>query len=219
MPGRSPFWNHFWMFWKWGEWWYPATMGFPTKNDHFGVWNGGTAIYGNTQIQVLKALLFMGAFNALLHKNNTWKQHPIQKCRSFRCTFPNQKPPSLYGWRWKAWSATIRHAPEILTNWYYTKNGWFSWNMDLDPASNMSIFGIYSSNFREVLLMEEILHQVIWKISHYLLGFIHPRWLFGFLPSTVSLKWKGPDIFKILVSFAVEVGVGPTSMGIAQYVS
>ena len=39
-----------------GEWWYPATMGFPTKNDHFGVWNGGTAIYGNTQIQVLKAL-------------------------------------------------------------------------------------------------------------------------------------------------------------------
>ena len=28
-------------------------------------------------------------------------------------------------------------------------------------------------------LMEEILHQLIWRISHYLQGFIHPRWLFG----------------------------------------
>ena len=27
------------------EWWVsPTTMGFPTKNDHFGVWNGGTII-------------------------------------------------------------------------------------------------------------------------------------------------------------------------------
>ena len=25
-------------------------MGFPTKNDHFGVWNGGTPIYGNTHV-------------------------------------------------------------------------------------------------------------------------------------------------------------------------
>ena len=24
-------------------------MGFPTRNDHFGVWNGGTPIFGNTQ--------------------------------------------------------------------------------------------------------------------------------------------------------------------------
>ena len=26
------------------KWWYPTTMGFPTRNDHFGVWNGGTTI-------------------------------------------------------------------------------------------------------------------------------------------------------------------------------
>ena len=25
-------------------------MGFPTKNDHFGVWNGGTTIYRNTRV-------------------------------------------------------------------------------------------------------------------------------------------------------------------------
>ena len=31
--------------------WYPTTIGFPTKNDHFEVWNGGKpTILGNTQI-------------------------------------------------------------------------------------------------------------------------------------------------------------------------
>ena len=31
------------------KWWYPTTMGFPTKNDHFGVlWD--TTIYGNTHL-------------------------------------------------------------------------------------------------------------------------------------------------------------------------
>ena len=29
---------------------YPTPIGFPTKNDHFGVWNGGTTILGNTHI-------------------------------------------------------------------------------------------------------------------------------------------------------------------------
>ena len=38
-----------------------------------------------------------------------------------------------------------------------------------------------------VLLMEEILHQLIGSLSHYLPGFIHPRWLFGISePSTVG---------------------------------
>ena len=32
--------------------------------------------------------------------------------------------------------------------------------------------------------MEEILHQLV-KIFHYAQGFIHPRWLAGFLPSTL----------------------------------
>ena len=29
------------------KWWYPTTVGFPTKHDHFGVWNGDTTIQGN----------------------------------------------------------------------------------------------------------------------------------------------------------------------------
>ncbi len=40
-------------------------------------------------------------------------------------------------------------------------------------------------NLNTLLLMEEILHQLIGSLSHYLHGFIHPRWLAGFLPSTV----------------------------------
>ncbi len=39
-----------------------------------------------------------------------------------------------------------------------------------------------------ILLMEEILHQLIGSLSHYFQGFIHPRWLVGFLPSTRWLK-------------------------------
>ena len=38
-----------------------------------------------------------------------------------------------------------------------------------------------------LLLMEEILRQLIGSLSHYFQGSIHPRWLAGFLPSTVSL--------------------------------
>ena len=36
------------------------------------------------------------------------------------------------------------------------------------------------------MLMEEILHQLIGSVSHYLQGFVHPRWLAGFIPSTES---------------------------------
>ena len=32
---------------------------------------------------------------------------------------------------------------------------------------------------QELLLMEEILHQLIGSLPHYLQGFIHPRWLLG----------------------------------------
>ena len=39
----------------------------------------------------------------------------------------------------------------------------------------------------ELLLMEEIRHQLIDGLSHYLQGFIHPRWLFGI--SSINRKW------------------------------
>ena len=40
-------------------------------------------------------------------------------------------------------------------------------------------------------LMEKILHQLIGSSSHDLQGFIHVRWLTGFLPSTVWLSRNG----------------------------
>ncbi len=39
-----------------------------------------------------------------------------------------------------------------------------------------------------ILLMEEILHRLI-GLSVYPIIFLHPRWLTGFLPSTVCFKW------------------------------
>ena len=35
--------------------------------------------------------------------------------------------------------------------------------------------------------MDKILHHQGWWFSHYLRGFIHPRWLAGFLPSSVAM--------------------------------
>ena len=42
-----------------------------------------------------------------------------------------------------------------------------------------------SPEFQDVLLMEEILHQLICSLSHCLRGFTHPGGA-GFLPSTVG---------------------------------
>ena len=64
----------------------------------------------------------------------------------------------------------------------------------LYPPENDQIFGqekwtnidsrVAENEFRMILLMEEILHQLIGSLSDYLQGFIHPGGA-GFLPSTV----------------------------------
>ena len=43
----------------------------------------------------------------------------------------------------------------------------------------------------KILLMEEILHQLIGRLSHYLQGFIHPRWLLeiSFMNSMYAFFW------------------------------
>ena len=48
-----------------------------------------------------------------------------------------------------------------------------------------------------LLLMEEILQQLIWRISYYLHGFMYPKWLLGISePSTalilVIVKYHEP---------------------------
>ena len=47
---------------------------------------------------------------------------------------------------------------------------------DVDTNFSDSFFQKWGCNFIELLLMEEILHQLIGSLSHYLQGFIHPRW-------------------------------------------
>ena len=34
-------------------------MAFPTKNDHFGVWNGGTTIWGTTYMYLIISMIIM----------------------------------------------------------------------------------------------------------------------------------------------------------------
>ena len=40
-----------------------------------------------------------------------------------------------------------------------------------------------------ILLMEEILHQSIGSLSHYLQGFIHPRWCRISSINSLSFEW------------------------------
>ena len=60
-----------------------------------------------------------------------------------------------------------------------------------DELDDRVMFFIYMSIFvwgsYEILLMEEILQKVVSSASRYLQGFIHPRWLAAFLPSTLCL--------------------------------
>ena len=46
---------------------------------------------------------------------------------------------------------------------------------------------------QNIRLMEEILHQLIGSLSHYLQG--HPRWLAGFLPESKSNYHPGFETF------------------------
>ena len=51
-----------------------------------------------------------------------------------------------------------------------------------------------SPNSMSILLMEEILHQLMSRLSHYLPGFIHPRWFAWLLPSTVVKPTGHPRV-------------------------
>ena len=49
-----------------------------------------------------------------------------------------------------------------------------SWQMCLAVSENRG--PPKESEFEEILLIEEILHQLIYSLSHYFQGFIYPRW-------------------------------------------
>ena len=53
----------------------------------------------------------------------------------------------------------------------------------------------YTSTLRVLLLMAEILHQLIGSFSHYLQGFIHPRWC---RISAINSSFGGRQIWSYL---------------------
>ena len=59
-----------------------------------------------------------------------------------------------------------------------------------------------------ILLMEEILHQLIGSCSHYLQGFIHPRWLAGFL----NHQQYQPTFSTFLIGYTLKI-LGYNLMG------
>ena len=71
-----------------------------------------------------------------------------------------------------------------------------------------------------ILLMEEILHQLIGSFSYYLQGFIHPRWLAGFL-NHQQCVWRRLEGHVLLVSkneqidhqLSSDVGLGEGVLG------
>ena len=55
-----------------------------------------------------------------------------------------------------------------------------------------------------IRLMEEILHQLIGSLSHYLQGFIHSRWC---RISSINSMYCGPLIFSVLAAFGSKASV------------
>ena len=70
-----------------------------------------------------------------------------------------------------------------------------------DAASTASWTGVFLfSSFFDDGDSRNPANQLIWELSHYLQGFIHPRWLAGFVPSTVLLTivWKLHDLLWLI---------------------
>ena len=57
-----------------------------------------------------------------------------------------------------------------------------------------------------LLLIEEILHQLIDSLSHYLQGFIHPRWCR--ISAIYSINWSDYDIRMLIVIVMCCTGTG-----------
>ena len=76
-----------------------------------------------------------------------------------------------------------------------TKSRWMLEPLSLSLALSAALPSLgYSNNFEVAwklnILMEEILHQLIGSLSHYLQGFIHPRWCrISSINSIICRQW------------------------------
>ena len=74
------------------------------------------------------------------------------------------------------------------------------------PKNGLGNFS--QTNLGEILLMEEILHQLMGSLSHYLQGFIHVRWCR--ISSTNRMIVKFECLFKMILLLSTMVNHHPT---------
>ena len=112
-----------------------------------------------------------------------WKEKQITSSKSPKFGGPSvwAKSPNLFSnpnlWVFGACETRRKHLPKKSKKLDET------WDENRHPLFKNPKTQMISS--ASLLLMEQILHQLIGSLFHYLQGFIHPRWLAGFLPLTV----------------------------------
>ena len=118
----------------------------------------GISAQGNT-----KKLLEWQPENHAFQVRNLFFQSPLLGLHLQFICFQSEH---LVGW--SGYYVTWHHSigPRNCTRfWSWVGDtSWHSWH------------GMASKDQRTIRLMEEILHQLIDSLSHYLQGFIHPRW-------------------------------------------
>ena len=89
-----------------------------------------------------------------------------------------------------------------------------SWSIDSMMSHSLTV-----ANRPNLLLMEELLHQLISTLSHHLQGFIHPRWcrissINSMVRSTKNENWWNMVIRKKKQQLAIRSGYEPYEKGI-----
>ena len=109
-------------------------------------------------------------FETIKNRNDSW---PWLSCPSFHSRGSMKHGYILYTYLQlppRSWDIPTRHL--LLGDFWVPKNDGYSQHAFCDAQSLRQGF----HQFHVILLMEEILHQLIWWKSHYLQAFINPKW-------------------------------------------
>ena len=134
-------------------------------------------------------LLFVGISIVSLHFRCSRRRPRLIRCSAFvvaPSTVPSSLPPAVFARRGRPGSCNGGEdfpRRSVESHGSYDLNmyvGWLvSWQFRRDILKKKQESAgrpTSRSNAHRILLMEEILHQLISSLSHYLQGFIHPRW-------------------------------------------
>ena len=76
----------------------------------------------------------------------------------------------------KHWISVVRSHVNLLLESLPISSNSNHYHLPILPRCRKKARGFYRWSLEVILLMAEILHQLIGSLSHYLQGFIHPRW-------------------------------------------